>query len=130
MRLTLLGSILLLGCGSAATGPDLRGQWGGEHVQLVVSPTGGVLEYDCASGTIDERIVPDASGRLDVRGTHTPGHGGPDVEGEVPEVFAARYTGTTDGSRMTVRVVLVDTGTEIGTFSLKRGEDARLLRCL
>ena len=118
----------------ACTGPlsstDLLGEWGGEHIGLTVIAAGATLEYDCASGTIDEPLNPDASGRFEARGTFVPGKGGPAIEGEEPVAYPALHQGTTDGETMTLHVTRLDTGESLGTFVLARGAPPRVFRCL
>lgn len=106
------------------------GIWGGEHVSLLVTERGGSLEYDCAHGKIDQALVADGAGRFDLRGTHTREHGGPIREDEEADTHPARYSGTTDGRTMTLTVTLLDSGEEVGTFKLTRGQAGRILKCL
>jgi hypothetical protein len=112
-------------------------------VRLDVTESGATIEYDCGHGTIDERIVPDADGRFDVRGTFEGETGGPakdisavDENGNVTSKGAggvgqaARYTGRITGQTLTLTVTLAETGGRVGTFTLKRGAAARLFKCL
>ncbi len=120
-------------CTTSPTSPTrakLLGTWGGDHLSLQIESTGAKLEYDCAMGTITEPIVLDGRGRFDVRGFHTPGHGGPIREGEVSPRYPARYVGQGDGSRMTLVVSLVDSAAVIGSFMLERGRTGSVFRCL
>ena len=77
----------------------MTGQWGGAHIGLVLDPSGGRIDYDCASGTVGP-IVPGPDGRFSVAGTHTPGHGGPVREGEVLPTYEANFIGRISGDRM------------------------------
>lgn len=104
--------------------------WGGEHIRLLLTESGGSLEYDCAHGQIDQAFAADGDGRFDVRGTHTREHGGPIREDEEADTHPARYSGTTDGRTMTLTVTLLDSGEPVGTFKLAHGEAGRILRCL
>jgi hypothetical protein len=106
------------------------GPWGGEHVSLLVTETGGSLEYDCAHGRITEPLVADSSGRFDLSGTHTREHGGPIREGEKANSQPARYVGSTDGRTMSLTVTLRDSNQDVGTFTLTRGETGRIVKCL
>ena len=117
-------------CTDPLTSADLLGEWGGEHIGLMVIAAGATLEYDCASGTIDEPLNPDASGRFEARGTFVPGKGGPAIEGEEPLGYPALHQGTTDGETMTLRVTRLDTGESLGTFVLALGAPPRVFRCL
>jgi hypothetical protein len=129
---TGLASLCLIAAGPCAkdlAGPVAPSVWGGDHVGLTVSDTGGTLVYDCASGTIGQKIVAAPDGNFTALGTHTPGHGGPIIQGEVPVRLPARYDGWTDGETMRLTVTVTDTGEKRG-FTLTRGQAPRIFRCL
>jgi hypothetical protein len=120
----------------------LMGTWGGPHVVLNVTPEGATLEYDCAHGTMDGRVVADRNGRFDLRGTHEGESGGVAVgsiaadEGAGARPVAhgvgsrpARYVGRVKGQALQLTVTLLDTGETFGTFSLTRGSSQRLYKC-
>ena len=117
-------------CSTEVAGPVAPSEWGGDHVGLTVSATGGTLEYDCASGTIDQPVVAAANGNFVAQGTHTIGHGGPIMVGEIPDRHPARYDGWTDGETMRLSVTLTDTGQKLGEFKLVRGQSPHVFRCL
>ncbi|MDQ6771095.1 MAG: hypothetical protein M3Z54_14030 [Gemmatimonadota bacterium] len=117
-------------CSKDLAGPIAPSEWGGEHIGLTVSTTGGALEYDCASGTIDQKIAANTDGTFTAIGTHTRGHGGPIMQGEVPDRHPARYDGWTDGETMKLTVTLIDAGQKLGDFALIRGQSPRVVRCL
>ncbi len=143
--LVVLPSILLvLACGGCvmpiadshaaaadarASGTALSGDWGGKHIALSLSAGGGQIEYDCGQGSLDAVLMPDAAGAFRVVGRHMPGHGGP-VRSEDPPTASqpAIYQGTVSGDRMQLRVT--SGGVEIGSYALRRGARAQLLRCL
>jgi hypothetical protein len=106
------------------------GGWGGDHVGLLLTATGGTLEYDCAHGTVDQPFVTDSAGRFQLAGTHTREHGGPIRGDEKPDKHPARYTGAVDGDTMTLTVTLTDSNEVLGNFTLTRGRTARIVRCL
>jgi hypothetical protein len=147
-RLRLLAAIspillLVLACGgcampiaashaathhATASGTALSGDWGGQHIALSLSASGGQIEYDCGQGSLDGPLVPDAAGAFRVVGRHVPGHGGPVRSDEpAPASQPALYQGTVSSDRMQLRVTCG--GMEIGAYSLRRGASARLLRC-
>lgn len=97
---------------------------------MTVTAAGAALEFDCASGTVDEPVVPDETGRLEADGTFVPGKGGPAIEGEEPRRHPALYQGQTDGRTMTLRVSLSTTGESVGTFVLTKGAPPHLFLCL
>ncbi len=121
--------LLLGGCASvpSASAP-VTGQWGGVHIGLTLDASGGQIAYDCAAGTIGP-LAPDSAGRFTASGTHTPGHGGPVREGEVMPTHAATFAGTVRGDTMTLQG-RIDTGVELGPFTLRRGGEAGIFRCL
>jgi hypothetical protein len=131
--LLVVAGILLSAAGPCAAdlaGPVAPSEWGGDHVGLTVSATGGTLEYDCASGTIDQPIVTATNGNFVAQGTHTIGHGGPIMVGETPDRHPARYDGWTDGETMRLSVTLTDTGQKLGEYTLVRGQSPHVFKCL
>src|SRR5947209_6144391 len=118
---------------STQAGRDMEGArtgtWGGEHIGLEVTAQGGQVEYDCAHGTIDQRIVPDARGRFDVRGTHVREHGGPVRKDETADGHPARFVGEIKGDTMTLTVTESDTEEAVGTFTLVFGQRPRVMKC-
>lgn len=123
-----LSLLALTSCASVPTGPALTGAWGGDHVGLTLQPAGGSLDYDCASGTIGP-VTMLSGGRFTATGTHSPGHGGPDRVDEVPARLGAVYSGSVRGDTMVLNVS-VDPATVLGPYTLRRGAQPNLLRCL
>lgn len=110
-------------------GDTLTGAWGGLHVLLTLSADGGRIDYDCAQGTIDEPVRPDAGGAFHVRGQHTQHQGGPArVADEPPAPKPAIYDGTVSGDRMQLRVSI--DGEALGSYALRRGADPQMVDCL
>ncbi len=85
MRNLLLFALpLVAGCAMIPQkATHLSGEWGGPHVGLVLEGGIGRLEYDFASGTIDEAIASGPEGRFTAEGTHVPGQGGPVRVGQI-----------------------------------------------
>src|SRR5215475_7449380 len=73
---------------------------GGEHISLEVTERGASVEYDCAHGTIDEKIVLDRRGRFNVPGTHVEEHGGPVRKDERLNHYPVRFSGRISGKKM------------------------------
>jgi hypothetical protein len=121
--------LLLAACASvpASMGP-VTGEWGGTHIGLRLGPTGGPIEYDCAAGTIGT-VIPGRDGRFVADGTHTPGWGGPEIEGQVRPTYRARFSGNVSGDRMTL-AGRVENGVELGPFTLRSGAEPGIFRCL
>lgn len=106
------------------------GAWGGEHISLNVTGKGGGFELDCAHGSLDEPLSVGGDGSFDVRGRLVRERGGPVRAGETPDSYPARLSGRVEGARMTLRIVLTDSGESVGEFSLERGRDPQLTKCL
>ena len=109
---------------------NLLGTWGGPHINLEVNEGGGDLNYDCAHGTIKEKIVPDREGKFVVKGRHVKERPGPTREDEDQSGEAATYSGSINGETMTLTVVLSARDETVGTFTLTRGRTGRIRKCL
>ena len=104
-----------------------KGEWGGEHVRLSVEKAGGMIEFDCAHGSLDEPLALDAAGRFDVKGRLVT-EGGPVRKDDTGTGRPARYRGESDARRMSLEVTL-EGGENVGSFTLTRGGAARLFKC-
>jgi hypothetical protein len=124
--------LVLTGCGSASRPSGLvpQGTWGGEHIELVLDATRGALEFDCAHGTTRAPIPVAADGTFNVTGIFVREHGGPIRDGEPADQHPAVFSGTTDGKRMTLTVVLSDDSQQIGNFQLALGGRPTVVKCL
>ncbi|HVS00531.1 MAG TPA: hypothetical protein VMW27_28170 [Thermoanaerobaculia bacterium] len=127
LLVTLLASVAAGAAGDAASRHVPAGTWGGLHAVLEVEEQGARIEYDCAHGTLDGALALDAEGRFAVAGSHTSERGGPVHEGQEPPSRPARYTGSLRGDTLTLTLAL--DGETVGTFTLKRGENGRLVKC-
>jgi len=131
-RLSSLASVLLfvLACkdGSPTEPKKLErapiGAWGGEQVSLTVSEQGGGFEKYCARGSIDQPLLLDSNGAFDVSGRYVQNQGGPVGPGE-----PARYTGSTDGKTLILRVILLNSSQQIGPFTLVFGRATQVPEC-
>ncbi len=120
----------LAACASVPpAGVPLTGQWGGTHVGLTLTATGGTLEYDCAAGTIAGPLTVRADGSFEAQGSHTPGSGGPEIVGQVRPAYGARYSGMVRGDRMILEAQMAN-GVRMGPFTLRRGAEPIIFRCL
>lgn len=123
-----IGTLLLAACAAVPSPSALQGDWGGRHVGLRLTADGGTLEYDCAAGTMTPPLV-HADGSFTAEGTHTPGWGGPEIEGQVRPTFAVRYAGSVRGDTLTFQGDTVN-GVVLGPFTLRRGAEPIIFRCL
>ena len=111
--------------------PDalLPGVWGGEHVRFEVTEGGANVEYDCAHGTVEGKIVVDSLGRFNVYGLHYEERGGPVRPGDGATGYRVRLSGRVGGSLMKLTVTRPGTREVIGTFSLARDKEPHLTKC-
>jgi len=116
---------------AASSVPDKlkAGVWGGEHVRAEISEAGAQFEFDCANGKVARTIVLDGQGRFDVTGTFSAEHGGPVQRDETDNTRPVRYAGIVKDNEMTLTITTSDTKEEIGSYTLKHGNDGRLRKC-
>ena len=131
MRRVLLPALAALSaCASVPqAGGPVTGEWGGTHVGLKLSAAGGMLDYDCAAGTIEGPLVLKPDGTFHAIGMHTPGWGGPERSGEVRPAYRTRYSGSLRRDRMILHG-RVENGVLLGPFTLVRGAEPVIMRCL
>src|SRR5579871_2068688 len=134
----LMAGIALLGATMLLAIPAAHGQqnrtseselWGGRGISVRNGPSGASIEFDCARGSTEQPIQPDASGEFSVSGTYTPERGGPVRRDEVPENLHATYKGNIVGDTMTLEVILAGDGGTLPAFTLKRGSGGRVVKC-
>jgi hypothetical protein len=106
------------------------GQWGAMGIAMEVTESGARIEYDCAHGTIDQPLVLDAEGRLDVKGLHYLEHGGPVRQDEESRGVPVRYVGQVTGDTLTLTVKPDGSDAPIGNYQLVRGKTGRIHKCL
>lgn len=130
-------AILVSGCVPPGNASDhLIGVWGGPHAGAVFQGGLGDVQFDCASGTIDDPIYPAAEGAFSVKGTYRTGGPGPIKVGQYFKSQAAIFAGVVASGAdkkaprvMTLNVALED-GTALGPFTLTEGTPPQLTRCL
>lgn len=126
-------ALLFMSCASgerSTSAPLSLGEWGGNHMRLVVNPLGASTEFDCAHGSIDAPIMVSAEGRFEAEGRHVIEHGGAVNENEPDNAHPARYVGVVHGTTMTISITLPDMQRDVGTFELVHGTAATLQKCL
>jgi hypothetical protein len=107
---------------------DLTGTWGGDHISMEVTQSGASIEYDCAHGTISEKIVPNSDGHFAAQGSHAREAPGPTRQGE-DGGQPATYRGSLVGDTMELTVTLAKSNETVGTFTLTHGKTGRLRKC-
>jgi len=106
------------------------GLWGGEHIRLEVNETGARLEFDCAHGSVASPITLDGRLHFDFEGVYVSERGGPERPGQTPDTHTARYTGRVEGDKMFLSVALKHLNQNLGTYTLTRGAEPLLVKCL
>ena len=124
-------------CGSAGTHPAPRlqgkeesltnGIWGGEHIRAAVTERGAEIEFDCARGIIPTQIAVN-SHQFDVTGRFASEHPGP-VRDEKSTTRSVRYKGSVQDQEMSLTISDINTKEVIGTFTLRFGNEGRLMKC-
>src|SRR5580704_7745588 len=75
-----------------------NGTWGGEHIRMEVNDGGADIEFDCAKGSISQRLQLDDKGRFNVQGIYIAETPAPvSVDGSTG--IKATYIGTLNGDR-------------------------------
>jgi len=105
------------------------GVWGGQHIRAQVTEGGAEIEFDCARGTIPKQITLNSSHEFDLSGTFSPEHGGPVRNDESTTGRPARYKGTVAQQELTLTISDAKTKEVIGTFTLRFGNEGRLMKC-
>ena len=77
-------------------------------------------------GTLDAPFAVDSDGRFDIAGSFQR-EGGPVGENQTAVKEPARYAGTIKNDTMTL---MVTTSQPLGTFTLVRGQQGRLVKCV
>jgi len=108
---------------------SLVGLWGGDHISLEIDGSGATLDYDCAHGTITQKIVPDQSGKFEVKGFHMKEHPGPTRQGEAADGEPATYKGSLNDKTMILTVTLNKSDETLGPFTLTYGKMGRIRKC-
>ncbi len=131
------GSLALVSCSTLEGKPaNVVGVWGGPHAGLEFQGGLADVQFDCASGTIDDPLYPGPNGSFSLKGTYRTGTPGPVRVGQFFKSQSAVYSGqVTAGAAknaprtMSLNVTLED-GTSLGPFNLTEGASPQLTRCL
>jgi hypothetical protein len=106
------------------------GTWGGEHMGMVVTDTGASIEYDCASGRVTQPLDVDPNGDFSWQGLFFPGHGGPARIDETLQPHSAVYSGHATRDHMTITLRVADSLNITQSYTLTRGANPNVFKCL
>ncbi len=107
-----------------------NGVWGGKHIRMEVSDSGAEIEFDCARGSISQRLELDDNGRFKVQGIYRADTPAPAAVGSgLPASgVKATYTGTLSGSSLRLQVFIE--GQDMPRiFDLVQGDQGHLAKC-
>jgi len=129
--------LLLSACATLEGKPQhVIGLWGGPHAGANFSGGLADLQFDCASGTIDDPIMITDVGPFSVKGTYRTGASGPIKVGQFFMSQDALFSGeiargaAKDSPRVMTLSVALDDGTALGPFTLTEGAPPQVTRCL
>ena len=107
-----------------------NGEWGGEHIRMEVNDSGADIEFDCARGSISQRLELDDKGRFKVQGIYTAETPAPAAvdSGLTASGVKATFTGTLSGSSLRLEVLIEGQDTP-RTFDLVQGDQGHLAKC-
>ena len=106
-----------------------EGLWGGEHIRMEVTAEQTRVEYACAHGTINSKVLLDRRGRFSVKGIHVVERGGPTRKDDDTQGYPVEFRGNVKGKSMRLTVTRTDTKELIGTFTLTHGQESKLFKC-
>jgi hypothetical protein len=117
-----------------STADELRARlarkYGGTHLELNLTATGGSLSFDCATGSLAAPLRLDSNGRFSVAGTILRGSGVQRPPWMPPIApVAVTFKGRVTGSTMSIGYA--SGGAPVGeTYSLKANKEGTLYRCM
>lgn len=106
------------------------GSWGGRGIELIVENGSARIRYDCAEAEIDSKILMSEQGNFSVDGVYIRRTPGPIRVGNPPQRQPAIFEGKVSGNTMNLSVTITDSKEKIGEFTLKKGDNAVIRRCL
>lgn len=107
----------------------LQGLWGGDQTRLVIDAQGGRLMTACADGSFSGPLTLAPDGSFQVAGVFDQHQPGPQRADEVAAHAPARFSGEIKDGVMALRI-LPGGAAEAQVFSLRKGQTAKVIRCL
>ncbi len=126
---------ILVSTGAAARSDHAIGMWGGQHAGIAFEGGLADVQFDCASGTIDDAIYPAKDGSFSVKGTYRTGEPAPIKVGQFFTSKDAVYSGqitqgaTKKAPRLMTLSLTFEDGSTIGPFTLTEGMHPQLTHC-
>lgn len=113
-----------------ATAKPYDGIWGGDRVNMMIDSKIISITLDCAAGSFLGPLKPDKAGRFSAKGVFEIYRGGPQRADDFARIPAtAQFRGQIKKNVM--QLIVTPAGAkESFTYTLKRGQTQRLVRCL
>lgn len=131
----ICAALLMSGCRTLEGKPDhVLGVWGGPHAGVTFQGGLADIQFDCATGTIDEPLYAVEGGPFSIKGTYRTGPPGPVKVGQFFQsqgaAFAGEVTKGTKASRQQIIFhVTLEDGTTLGPFTVTDGTPPQLTPC-
>ena len=105
----------------------LEGIWGGDRMNLEMTGSGGQLQLDCATGTINGAVRPDSTGHFKAKGEWSVHSGGPHRLDEAQKIDKASFVGHVSNGTLHLQVTA---NGGLQKFTLTQGKRVKLVHCL
>lgn len=125
----------VISTGAGARSDHALGIWGGPHAGIDFQGGLADVQFDCATGTIDDALYPARDGSFSVKGTYRTGPAGPVKVGQFFTSKDAVYSGqvtqgtTKKGPRLMTLHVTFEDGSTLGPFTLTEGMHPDITHC-
>jgi hypothetical protein len=103
--------------------------WGAVGISFIIGENDVEIEYDCASGKIEQRLMMNEQGSFSADGVYIRQYPGAIRLKLLPKRQPARYEGTISGHTMTLKTTLTETNEILGEVVLERNKTPRIHKC-
>jgi hypothetical protein len=124
--------ILILSCKKdESLSPDTPfvGNWGGQGIAVLATETQVTLEFNCASGTINKKVMLN-SGIFSEKGTFTQFSGNIPINTNFPDPKPVLYEGNVSGNNLSLTIKSEDGKTVLEKYNIVKNVTGNLVRCM
>jgi len=107
----------------------LLGNWGGKGIRIVASETQTNLEFDCAAGVINKKVMIN-NNLFSVKGTYTHFSGNMPIDANPTEAQNVIYEGSFSGNNVSLTIKSEDGKKIISKYTLAKNADGIIVRCM
>lgn len=108
---------------------QFTGRWGGQGISVLASDTQVILDFDCASGTINKKVMLSNNLFLE-KGNYTQFAGNVPINANPPEPKIVQYEGNLSGNNLSLTIKSEDGKTVIGKYIIVKNETGKIIRCM